>query len=81
MKHETIQTEKQMGARKMTVADWKMVYRFKKESGGIRIDDYIGSDLEVIVPNQIGKDNVVTIGSQAFSLYDDDFLLREIGKP
>lgn len=77
MKHETIQTEKQMGARKMTVADWKMVYRFKKESGGIRIDDYIGSDLEVIVPNQIGKDNVVTIGSQAFSLYDDDFQLRE----
>lgn len=69
--------EKQMGARKMTVADWKMVYRFKKESGGIRIDDYIGSDLEVIVPNQIGKDNVVTIGSQAFSLYDDAFQLRE----
>lgn len=54
-----------------------MVYRFKKESGGIRIDDYIGSDLEVIVPNQIGKDNVVTIGSQAFSLYDDAFQLRE----
>lgn len=77
MKHETVQTEKQMGARKMTVADWKMVYRFKKEIGGIRIDDYIGSDLEVIVPNQIGKDKVVAIGSQAFSLYDDDYQLRE----
>lgn len=76
-KHEAVQTEKQMGIRKMTVADWKKVYRFKKESGGIRIDDYMGTDLEVIVPDQIGKDKVVAIGSQAFSLYDEDYQLRE----
>ena len=76
-KHEAVQSEKQMGIRKMTVADWKKVYRFKKEAGGIRIDDYIGADLEVVVPDQIGKDRVIAIGSQAFSLYDEDYQLRE----
>ena len=76
-KHEAVQTEKQMGIRKMTVADWKKIYRFRKESGGILIGDYIGSEQEVIVPDQIGKDKVFAIGSQAFSLYDEDYQLRE----
>ena len=76
-KHEAVQTEKQMGIRKMTVADWKKIYRFRKESGGILIGDYIGSEQEVIVPDQIGKDKVFAIGSQAFSLYDEDYQVRE----
>lgn len=76
-KHEAVQTEKQLGIRKMTVADWKKVYQIKKREGGLAVLDYKGTDQHVIVPEQIGKDKVVTIGSDAFSLYDEDYQLHE----
>lgn len=76
-KHEAVQTEKQLGIRKMTVADWKKVYQIKKREGGLAVLDYKGTDQHVIVPEQIGKDKVVAIGSDAFSLYDEDYQLHE----
>ena len=74
---ETIQAEKQLAIRKMTVTDWKKVYQLKKREGGIAVLDYKGADQHVIVPEQIGKDRVVAIGAEAFSLYDEDYQLHE----
>lgn len=67
-KAETIQIEKDLGIREMTVADWKMVFTFKDApNGGICITGYKGNETVVRIPENIGKKSVTVIGNDAFS--------------
>ncbi len=67
-KAETIQIEKDLGIREITVADWKKVFTFKDApDGGICITGYKGNETVVRIPETIGKKSVTAIGDDAFS--------------
>ena len=51
-----------------SVSEMKKIWKYEKlPTGGISISSYKGSDLEIVVPAKIGKDDVVQIDSYAFS--------------
>ena len=65
---ERVWEEKELGLRKRSVAEWKKLYSFiKNEDGSIVITGYRGSQTDIVVPDRIGKGNVVEIGASAFS--------------
>lgn len=59
---------RELNASPNSLAELKKVWRFTKlEDGGLEITSYKGKQTEVVVPEKIGKDTVVSIGSAAFS--------------
>ena len=63
---EEKRTEKELGMRERTVADWRKIFRFRYADDGIVITGYIGDESDVIIPERIGKRAVVGIGIIAF---------------
>ena len=51
-------TEKTLGLKEMSIADWRKIYTFKTENGIARISAYKGTDTDVTVPAKIGKYDV-----------------------
>lgn len=52
----------------LSVSELKKIWKYEKlPTGGLAISGYKGSDLEIVVPSKIGKDDVVQIDSYAFS--------------
>lgn len=62
-----IATEKELGLRERTLSDWKKIYLFESCAGGICIKNYKGDELDILIPEKIGKEKVVAIGKGAFS--------------
>ena len=66
-KIETEKFEKAIGAKKLTLDDYKRMFKCKNENGGVIIEKYVGEDTYVEVPDVIGKTPVVKILSRAFN--------------
>ena len=60
-------TEKELGIKERTVAEWKEIFTFKVTDGEITISSYKGTDTIVEVPAMIGKNSVILIDKNAFS--------------
>ena len=65
--YETDKTEKELGLKERTPADWKKIFSYKKTDKGIIITGYKGEDVDVVVPATIGSDAVIEIAEGAFS--------------
>ncbi len=80
---EKTRTDKALGIREYTIADWKKLYRFKKNDEGIVITEYIGSESNIAIPSYIGRDKVVEIGELAFCwkrrLFDEEYIKKMNG--
>ncbi len=59
--------EKELGTRKLSVADCRKQFCYKKTEDGITITSYKGDSTEVIIPSSIGNTKVTAIGDAAFS--------------
>ena len=59
-------TEKALGLTKMTVSDYKKLFKWEDVEGGISILQYISKDAEVVIPETIGSKRVVAISERAF---------------
>ena len=64
--YETSQVEKNLGFRELSVVEWRKIFTFKTENSIAKISGYKGSETDVIVPAQIGKNDVV-LGESAFA--------------
>ena len=64
---EADEFDKSMGFKKRTVADWKRMFGLFEYKNGWGIRSYLGNESEVIIPQKIGKNEVVAIGSSSFS--------------
>ncbi len=52
----------------LSVSEMKKIWSFKKlDDGTLMITNYKGSDLDVVIPETIGKSKVAVIGSSAFN--------------
>ena len=69
-KHAEYKVKKALGMTQMTVEDYKAIYKWDDVEGGLRIAKYVGTDKEVVVPEQIGTKRVVAIGDNAFRSLD-----------
>ena len=58
--------DKALGLKKLSVADWKKIYKFTAENGEVTITKYLGNDTVVEIPEMIGKSKVVRIDKSAF---------------
>lgn len=62
-KLQTIQEEKDLGLRALTVSDWKKLWIYKKlEDGSLCLTFYKGDDPNLIIPEKIGNSPVSEIG-------------------
>lgn len=68
-KSESVKAVHTASAKKMTVAELKKIFSFKTEGDTATITAYKGIDLEIVIPEKIGKCTVVAIGSEAFSSF------------
>ena len=62
----TEKTEKTLGIKELSVADWRKIYKFSGKDGKVSIKEYKGEDTELIIPAMIGKNKVVSIGENFF---------------
>ena len=65
--YENDKSDKELGLKKRTLADWKKIYIFSVYGDEAVIKGYKGSATEVIVPEKIGKYKVIAVGDHAFS--------------
>ena len=65
-KHEADKTDKALGLKPLTVADWKRLFSYSSYSRGIEIKKYKGEDKYVEVPAFIGQKPVLFISDEAF---------------
>ena len=63
-KAEEIKTEKELGFKEYTVADWRKIFKFTVSDGNAIINGYKGDSEAVTIPAKIGK-NRVTLFSLA----------------
>lgn len=78
--------ERELNAAPDSVSEMKKIWSYKKrENGGLIITSYKGTRGEIVVPEKIGKSNVVEIGEYAFSpaasrisMEQKDFRRKEI---
>lgn len=68
------ETDKQLGIKQLSVADWRKLFKFKIENGQAIISGYKGEADEISIPGKIG-DNTVIIGERAF---DNKRLLKKV---
>lgn len=67
-KYETDKLNKELGLKEHTVTEWKQIYRLGDDgNGGYKITGYKGKDLNVEIPEKIGKKLVTAIDDYAFS--------------
>ena len=63
---EKEQIDKALGLKKMTVADWKNIYKIKSiDAEQVQLGQYSGTETTVVVPDLIGKKKV-TVLSETF---------------
>lgn len=67
-------TDKELGIKPLSVADWRKVFKFKVENGKAIISGYKGESDEITIPGKIGN-NIVIIGESAF---DNNRLLKKV---
>ena len=65
-KHETEKLEKEFGIKERTLGDWKKIYNFETNGDTATITGYKGSDIDIVIPEKIGKYNVIAIAESAF---------------
>ncbi len=66
-KYAAEQTEKELGLRPRTIAEWRKTFDLSDDGqGGIIIKKYWGKDTEVVIPDTIGDRRVTGIGKYAF---------------
>ena len=65
--HEKIKLEKELGFKELTLSDWKKIYSFDIDTDGVTITSYKGTDIDIVLPEYIGKYKVTAIGEYAFS--------------
>lgn len=64
--YERLQTEKELGLRRRTVADWKRIFRLTIRNGTVTITG-LRADTETIeIPERIGRSQVTAIADDAF---------------
>ncbi len=59
--------DKALGLKPMSVDDWRKIYTFRNTDEGIVIRGYRGSDTHLVIPSEIGRNEVTSIGRGAFS--------------
>ena len=77
--YEIDKTEKALGLKELSPAEWKKIFSYKKTNKGIIITGYKGKEIEVFIPAKIGTENVIEIGEGAFSPYVEK-LATEVAK-
>ena len=60
-KLEDIQTEKALGVRRLTVADYKKMFTLREVDEGYCVAEYKGSDSHVAIPATIGSKTVINV--------------------
>ena len=59
--------DKELGFKEKTLAEWKKIFGIENREDGIAIKWYKGEELEVTIPEKMGKKTVVSIMDDAFS--------------
>ncbi|MBR4880752.1 MAG: leucine-rich repeat protein [Clostridia bacterium] len=60
--------KKALGEIPYSITEYKRMYSFKRVNEGLVITEYKGDESSVVIPEKIGSDKVVEIGSYAFTL-------------
>ena len=68
-KHETEKLEKEFGIKERTLEDWKKIYNFETNGDTATITGYKGTDVDIVIPEKMGKYKIVAIGDDAFNVY------------
>ena len=61
--------DKELGFKEKTLAEWKKIFGIENLEEGIAIKWYKGEELEVTIPEKMGKKAVVSIMDDAFSTH------------
>lgn len=61
-----------------SVAEWRKEFKFTIKDGEVNISKYVGRETDIVIPEMIGKNKVVGIGSHAFEC---PFWLQTISIP
>ena len=64
---EEDRTDKELGLKPLSVAEYKKLYRYDVTENGIILTSYKGDDGELVIPSVIGKYDVVAIAEYCFS--------------
>lgn len=75
-KYENDKLQKDLGLKERTIADWKKIFSLGDDGDdGYIILGYKGKDVNVDIPEKIGKKPVTAIDDSAFSPFDDRNIL------
>ena len=64
---ENLETEKELGTKEKSLADWRQIFRLGAAEGGYSIGGYKGKETQLEIPAVIGGKPVVAIGKKAFT--------------
>lgn len=77
-KYENDKLQKELGLKERTAAEWRKIFRLGSDGeGGYIILGYKGKDVDVEIPEKIGKKPVTAIADMAFSL-KEPYISHEI---
>ncbi len=62
-----LKTEKELGLKEKSLADWRQIFRLSAAEGGYSIGGYKGKETQLEIPAVIGGKPVVAIGKKAFA--------------
>ena len=70
---------KTLNVNPLSVSEMRKIWSFKKmDDGTLMITNYKGSDLDVVIPETIGKRKVAAIGEKAFDPYGNRVINQDI---
>lgn len=63
---EQAKQDMDLGIKERTVAEWRKIFKCTIQNGCVTITEYRGTDIEITIPEKIGKNTVTAIGFGAF---------------
>ena len=63
---EQVKSEKDLGIKELSVADWRKIFKFSSKNGKTIISGYVGDSTDVLIPEKIGANAVTEIREGAF---------------
>lgn len=63
---EKAKQDMDLGIKERSVAEWRKIFKCTIQNGCVTITEYRGTDVDIIIPEKIGKNTVTAIGFGAF---------------